>query len=633
MRFFTLLLDPNDRGISEDVRRSYEALPRRRGLEFAWQTFDHAAVLTAWEDPWGAPLVAEHGSWLATGMVRLDNRGEIEGWTECECRELTDLEVVLRLVARYGAKYIPQILGDFCVVVWDTVTRTGVAATDVFGARPLYYARRDGLLAWASRAEALAAGDGLELRYLVQLLTVYAAPPGLSVYAGVHALPPACLATFGRNPPAIRTYWSAAEFPVETTWATYEAEAVDTCRRLLTESVRLRITSPQETWGQLSGGLDSSSVVSLASWMAEKGEISGGLAGTVTYVDRQGTQTDEREYSSAVAQRYGLWNVAIVDPPMWYDEAYQPIAPDQPGLDFHVQPREQRLCEVVGEGGGRVLLTGYGGDELFASNMLFLADWTAQGRVMAAMRETARLAANSRVSFWELAYRNALVPLLPGPVRSWLTHDDSPPGSWLKLDAVQKYGGDRESALLQIAAGPRGGKHHHAVLTGVQALQGVVHGGILSDALELRHPLLYRPVVEFALSLPQHLRARATTHRWILRQVMRGILPEPVRARFGKPDTSDVLVWSLQASQTRLRGLLEAPILAELGVIDPARFTEAFDRATRQPSAILALHTALFPSLAVEAWLQIRSGRWPHNGHLRGDSRIGGGISSICRLT
>jgi len=620
MRFFTVLLDPEDRGISDEVRRSYETMPRRRGLEFAWQSFDHAEVLTAWDDAYGDPLVAREGNWLAVGTVRLDNRADLERWAECQGEGLTDLRLVLRVVARFGTKYIPQLLGDFGFVAWNSTRRTGVAASDAFGVRPLYYATGKGLLAWSSRSESIALGDELELRYLVQLLTSYAAPPGLSVYAGVYSLPPASIATFGMHPPAIRTYWSAAESVKGPAWAGQESEAIEACRQLLLESVRLRLTNPAETWGQLSGGLDSSSVVSLAAWLAEQGHIDTTLAGTITYVDRQNTQTDEREYSNAVVTRYGLRNVAILDPPMWHDDGRPPIAPDQPGLDFHVQPRELRLREAVRDGGGRTLLTGYGGDELFADNALFLADLIVKGRVRAALEEMLRSAATHRGSFWSLAYRDVLVPLLPGVLARRLVQDESPPGPWLNPEAVRRYGLGRKAAVLFRHSGPRGAKHQYAIVSGIHSLQGVVHGGILADDLQLMHPLLYRPLVEFALSLPQHLRTKGRTRRWILREAVRGILPDVVRARYGKPDTSDVLVAASRAGYERLRSLAEHPILGELGLIDPRRLQTALEALYLHRNAALSDHLALFPTLAVEAWLKIRSGRWPQGSHLSCDS-------------
>jgi asparagine synthase (glutamine-hydrolysing) len=621
MRFFLLLLDPDSRWIPEEVCRSYEAMPRRRGLELSWQNFATAAVLTSWDDPHGDPLLAEHGGHLAAGMVRLDNRDDVERWAECRGEELPDLGVALRLVALHGTRYISRILGDFAFVVWDTASRTGVAATDAFAVRPLYYSERAGLIAWSSRAEPLAVGERYEPRYLVELLTSYTAPAGLSVYAGVNALPAASLGTLERGTVRIQRYWSPADVEVQPTWSEREAEAIDTCRALLLESIRMRLAGGQETWAQLSGGLDSSSVVSLAGWLAEHGDVPRALAGTVTYVDRIGTQTDEREYADAVARRYGLPNVAIVDPPMWYDEEYPPVAPDQPGLDFHVQPRERRLCQAVRQAGGRVLLTGYGGDEVFAGNLLFLADWITRGRLLQAARTMAHLAAHGRGSFWELAYRNVLVPLSPAPIRTRLISDDSPPGAWLERQAVRRYG--NRAPVSGKSPGSRGREHQYAIAHGVQMLQGVVHGGILSDAFDLRHPLLYRPLVEFALSLPHQLRYKAHLPRWILRQALRGVLPDTVRSRVGKPDTSDVLVRSLDGGRAHLRALLERPLLAEMGLIDPARLRAAFDETLLPGADMLARHIALFPTLAVEAWLQIRSGRWPLPGHLSCNSTTG----------
>lgn len=632
MRFFTLLLDPEGRGISDDVRRSYEALPRRRGLEFAWQPFEQAAVLTAWDDPYGDPLVIQDANYLAVGMVRLDNREDLERWGECRGENLSDLGLALRVVARGGARHVPEILGDFTFVVWDTIARTGVAATDAFAARPLYYADRRGLLAWSSRAEPLATGEEYEPRYLIELLTSYAPPPGLSVYAGVRMVPPASLGRLEGSRVLVETYWSPADLELEPAWAAREEEAVDVCRRLLMESTRLRMGGGGEIWAQLSGGLDSSSVVSLAGRLAERGEVSSGLAGTVTYVDREGTQTDEREYSDAVTSRFGIPNIPIVDPPMWYDDEYPPVAPDQPGLDFHVQPRELHLCRAVRDAGGRVLLTGYGGDEVFGSSLLFLADLIARGEVVSAVRQLVHLAAVERVSMWDLAWRNVLVPLLPGPARRRLTRDDSPPGAWLDQQAVRRFGSDHAAGLASY--GSVGRKHQYAIAHGVQGLQGVVHGGILSDVMELRHPLLYRPLVEFALTLPPEIRANPDARRWILRQAMRGILPERVRTRVGKPDTSDVIVGSLDRSRAQLGGLVKHSILADIGLIDRQQLRRAFERSSVPGPSMLAHHLALFPTLAVEAWLQIRSGRWPLEGHLGCNSRTGtvdsaGGVEGV----
>ena len=616
MRFFTLLLDPNDRGIPDEVRRSYEAMPCRRGLEFAWQSFDHAAVLTAWDDPYGAPLMTKHHSHIAVGMVRLDNRGDLELWAECNGEEFTDLGLVLRVVALHGTKYIPQILGDFGFVVWDSANRTAVAACDAFAVQRLYHAKRNGLIVLACRAEPLALEDRYNVEHLVRLVSLTDPAPGLSVYAGVQQVPAGSIAVVARDSLVIHPYWQAAHFERGPLSESSESEAIETCRELLTKSIRARLEPAGQTWAQLSGGLDSSTVVSLVQWLASRGEISDGLAGTVTFVDREGTGTDERHYSDAVASRWNVRNETIVEPPTWYDERYAPQYTDQPAFDLHVYPRDRRQCELVRTAGGRVLLTGCGGDELFTGSMLLFADWLVQGRIWQALREMVRRSAIGRVSFWELAYKNALLPLLPGLLQRRLVYDadEAPAQPWLMQASLRKHALVIRSAAVPEYAGPLGNKYRHAIVTRAATLPNVVPHSTTADHLEVRHPFLYRPLVEFAMRLRPELRARPHAHRWVLREAMRGILPEVVRTRVGKTETADALVHSLTNERARLATLLERPILAELGIVDPRSLRAAFDATAYATSRREWMHATVMSTLAVEAWLQMRSGRWPRAG-------------------
>ena len=614
MRFFTCVLDPEGRGITDRMRRGYEALPRERGLEFQWQLYANAAVLTGWDDPYGDPMVAEDGDWIVAGMVRLDNRQELERWVHRGERVATDLELVLRVVARYGSEYISKLLGDFGLIAWNGKTRSGVGACDAFAMQKLYYTERGGFLSFASRAEALASGEQYELSYLLALVSLHDRPRGASVYKGVRQLPRASLARVQGSRMSIQQYWHAADFATEQTWVRSEPQVVDTCRQLLVDSVRQRVLGGGATWAQLSGGLDSSSVVSLVQWLAERGDIPQGLAGTVTFVDRHGTSTDERAYSDSVVSRWQLRNEVIVDPPTWYDDEFTPPRTDQPRGDLHVYPRDSRLCGIVRRAGGRVLLTGIGGDELFTGNMLYFADWLVRGRVWPALREMARRAAIGRVSFWELAYRNALLPLLPRATHTRLVRDQhqAMAAPWLDHRVLARYGFADRPSSASAYAGPPGHKYHHAVVSAVCSLESPTHGGVLADSLDVRHPLLYRPLVELALRLPPELRARPHAHRWVLREAMRGILPERVRTRVGKPGTSDFLTLSLTTQRASLAPLLRHPILAELGVLDAAKLRTAFNSVLQGAMGASRPYGALFRTLAVEAWLQTRSGRWPH---------------------
>lgn len=619
MRFFTCVLHPEGHSIPDDVRRRYEGFARGRGLEFRWQCGEQIALFTGWDDPYGDPLVVEDGThdWVAAGMVRLDNRSTLLRLVDGVSADVTDLELAGRVIARHGTRYISRLLGDFGFVAWDGRTRTAVAVCDAFAVHKLYYADWHGLIAFSSRAEALALADRYEARYLAAIVSLHDRPRDLTAHAGVHAIPPASFAAIQHGRLSVHQYWRAFDFEIEPSWVKSEPQVVDACRQLFAESIRQRVSGNGGTWAQLSGGIDSSAVVSLTQWLAERGEISNGLAGTVTFVDHHATGTDEREYSDAVVNRWSVRNETIVDPPMWYDDGYAPPHTDQPRADFHIYPRDHRLRAIVKSAGGRVLLTGVGGDELFSGNMLFFADWLAQGRVYAAAHEMARRATIGRVSFWALAYRNAVLPLLPRAAHARLVHDqhEAPLPPWLERTAMQRYGFATRPSSARAYGGRLGQHYHHAVVSSIGRLESPSHGGLIADSLDVRHPLLYRPLVEFALRLPPELRARPHAHRWILREAMRGILPESVRRRVGKPGTGDVLGWSFLRHHTHLKPLTHDPILAELGIVNAARLRAAFDGALQHAGRGGQVHALLFATLGVEAWLQIRSGRWPYEGH------------------
>lgn len=611
MRFFTLLLDPEDRGLSDETRRAYEAMPRRRGMQFGWQSFDRAAVLIAWNDPNGDPLVARNGGWIAAGTVRLDNREEVKLWLTAELGKETDLELVLRVVKRYGTAKIRDLLGDFAFVVWHGLTRSYTAVTDAFAVKKLYYAELTGHTAFASRAESLALDDRYDPQYFAELVAGCVPSPSITPYIGVMQLSPGTLSTGDPNRRATSTYWSPNEFETDPSWARKERDAALTCRHLLAGSVRQRLGARGTTWAQLSGGLDSSSIVSVAQWMATQGLISEGLAGTVTYVDRRGTDSDERLYSDAVVEKWGVRNEQIIDPPLWLEDGEDPPRTDRPRDALALYPRERRLLEIVRGAKGGVLLTGFAGDELFSGTMFFFADWLIRGIIGKTLREMVQRATRGRASVWELAFTNVLLPLLPGAARRRLISGNGGVVSWLTPDSVRRYQLGQRTISAEGYGGRLGRKYHHALVTDITAISRRLDAGFLGDHLDVRYPYLSRPLVEFALSLPPELCARPHARKWVLREAMRGILPELVRTRIGKGGVSALLGWSLVAQAPLLESLTRQPMLGALGVIDPTKLSAAFHAAPLRAHRADYLHMLVQSTLIFEAWLQLRSGRWP----------------------
>jgi asparagine synthase (glutamine-hydrolysing) len=615
MRFFTCLLGRNGCGISDAVRRAYESMPRSRGLDFQWLSVGHVLVLNAGDDRLDNEVAVKDGDHVAVGLVRLDNREDLERWTNSPRGIATDLELVLRAVARHGTRYIPRFLGDFAFVVSNRVTRAAVGACDAFAVKKLYYTERESVIAFASRAEALAQQDGYNVQYLAELVGMCVPSPGLSVYAGVNAVPGGNIVEVADGRLTMRQYWSAYDFQPEPALALSERNAAEQCRSLLVDSVRVRLGNESETWAQLSGGIDSSSVVSVAQWLATSGALPHGLSGTVSYVDSHGTGADEREYSDAVVKRWALRNDTIIDAPIWHDPRFAFPRTDEPRVDLVFYPRDARLCQIVRNAGGRVLLTGAAGDILFTGNMFFFADWITRGRVWPAMREMARRASMGRVSFWDLAYRNALLPLLPRTLQHRFVQDEGQTPQWVRKVAARRYGVHIKALVPLTYAGRCGHKYQHGVAARMAAIPGSLAPGVIEDTLDVRHPYLYRPLVEFALRLPPALNVRPNERKWVLREAMRDILPDVVRLRVGKGANYGRFAWSLSTQRAILEPLLLNPVLADLEIIDAEKLRAAVHGASYQPDGRQRIHGAVHHTLAIEAWIQMRSGRW-HTGAL-----------------
>ena len=612
MRFFVFLIDLGGFPIADTAMQAYESLPMRRGLRFRWLRAGQGMLLTCGDDLDDEVPIAQHGEWTVVGNVRLDNRVALEDWLGGREPPLNDLDVLMRYVTRRGAEGMSEILGDFSFIIWNAVTRSGFAARDALGVRRLYYARNRNVLAFGNRAEALATSNSYDVRYLAEAVAGCLPTAGATPYADVSGLPAGSVAAIDDGPMKLHQYWSPYDHVSARTQKQDIRSVAEECRHLLGTSVRLRLEGQGGTWAQLSGGLDSSSVVSIAHWMAERGEVSNVLAGTVTYVDHHGAGADESSYSNAVAERFHLRNELIVDRGMWHDDGRSPPLTDLPCSVYPLYAREREACAVVRSSGGSALLTGNGGDQLFGGNTFFFADWAARGRLKHAVREMARRAAVGRVSLWDLAYQNMLLPLLPAAIQRLLLRAPSVAEGWIAPVVNRRYQLHRRSLSTMAYAGRWGLKYGDAIAASVAATRDALYLGMLDDSLEVRHPFLYRPLVEFALRLSPEANMRPHMRKRVLREAMRTLLPETVRCRVGKGTLAGPSARSLVKQRNLLERLIDDSMLGQLGIIDPSRLHAVFTRLHCAPRQNERLRSAVQHTLGIEAWLRVRSGWWPN---------------------
>ncbi|HET7230972.1 MAG TPA: asparagine synthase-related protein [Longimicrobium sp.] len=549
------------------------------------------------------PLLARHGALLAAGDARLDNRAEVAAWGGVRADGASDLALVAAAVAARGPACLGQVLGDFAVVLWDEASGTLTAARDAFGVKPLFMALCGGVLRLASRAAALG-GEALDEEWAADFLAGAMVTPGRTVWAGVQAVPPGTTLTWRGGAPSLRRFWEAAA--IEPAAAVDEREAAGTFRALFHEAVRVRTEGGVPVWSQLSGGLDSSSVVCVAQALAREGK-GPGLAGTLTLADTLG-DGDERRFSDAVASHAGVRNEAVVDPWAWQDDGMAPALADEPRPHFPFWARDRAMVALVRRAGGRVLLSGQGPDHYLSGNMGFVADQLAAGQVGAALGGLVRFAVASRQSFWTGLGRHGIDPFLPAALKARRARAGEPLPAWIDPGFARRMEMERRLPLARRLAAPRAGSRFaHQVALELDGLSAMLERGAFQDGIEMRYPFLHRPLVEHALRLPPSMRIRPGGGKHVLREAMRGILPEVVRARRRKGGIDARVLWALQRERPRLDALLRDPELARRGWVSAAGLRAAVERARQGEVDSLPF---LLCTLALETWLAVRSGRW-----------------------
>ena len=275
-----------------------------------------------------------------------------------------DTAVLLEGWARHGPAYVERIEGMFAFAVWDSHERELFLARDAFGIKPLYFASAgDGVLAASELRALLASGcvaPRLDRDAVASYLAYGAVPEPATIVVGARMVPAGAVLGFRLQRATLheRRLMSLAAVAATEHRISDRRTAAEAVRAALERSVDRHLESDVPVTVFLSGGLDSSIVAALAARHAASA-IDGF---TVTFTERR---FDEREVARTVAKRFGIRHHEI---PLGGDDLLAALpsafaAMDQPTLDGI---NTWVVSRAVRRHGAKVVLSGLGGDELFA---------------------------------------------------------------------------------------------------------------------------------------------------------------------------------------------------------------------------------------------------------------------------
>ena len=466
-------------------------------------------------------------------------------------RTRSDTEVLVHAYEEYGEQFITRLRGMFAFALWDERERRLLLARDRLGQKPLYYARKDGLLAFASQPKAIFAMADFERRIDPQALDAYLTyqyvPHPRSIYRDLNKLPPAHYLVYQEGNLKLERYWQIdASSETEMT----EEEACERVREGLRESVKMRMVSEVPLGGFLSGGIDSSIVVGLMA------EASSRPVETFS-IGFEEPEFDELAHARAVAERFGTSHHELVVRPKAL-EILPALADhfDEPFGDSSAIP-----CYYLAEMTRRhvtVALSGDAGDECFAGyrryravklaalldrlpapvrRLLGAGFWQklpSPADLKSARRQLRRMLAGlalperERYFHWMAIFSDAARHSLYTPEFRERVNPEHPFGF---LDRYYEEAGSRDFVSAAAYA------DLHTYLPG--DLLTKVDVSSMAHSLEARAPFLDHPLVELAASLPSRMKLRGRQGKYILKRAFADLLPPDILRRrkmgFGVP--------------------------------------------------------------------------------------------------
>ena len=476
------------------------------------------------------PLVSRYGHILCWDG-RLDNREELIALLSDELRDdRTDVAIVMAGYLKWGRNCFSRIIGDFALALWDPVARTLSLARDVIGPRPLYYHANEKRILWSTELTSILDIAGMRLQINDEFVAGFLSglpDLGQTPYKDVHGVLPAHVLTVSANRVGVHRFWKL-NFDREIRYQT-DAEYEEHFRSLFRDAVQSRLRADKPVWSELSGGMDSSSIVCMASDIIRKGESQTKSLETVSRVFDEFQKSDERKYILPVEEKIGKRGLHL------REDDYRIIAPwpteyvpALPTYEANVSAYYQEVRQAMHRTGSRVLLSGHGGDNVLMGDgnpFTELAQLLMQGKFLSLHRRLRAWTSTLNKPYFPFLKRIVL-PLLP---RSLQSTSSSTTDKVLRLfnpDFVKRMDLSRRMLAPFDMSGTLhpGRRYQMTCFSIVQKQLSVDFRHELCDA-EFSYPFTHRPLIEFLFAIPIEQRVRPKQSKSILRRALRDLLP------------------------------------------------------------------------------------------------------------
>jgi asparagine synthase (glutamine-hydrolysing) len=534
------------------------------------------------------PLRSSDGHLIAFDG-RLDNRGELlRGIGQSPYANYPDAHVVLSVYDHFAQDSFSKLIGDFAFALWDARRKELFLVRDPFGTRILYYQPMNDAIRWSTK--------------LNHLLTLAPNPPEVNdeylydfflgqpclaetPYKGIFAVQPGSCLVVKNTGIRNNRYWRPD--PNHRIRYKSDRDYEEHFRHIFEQSVRNRLQVNGVVCAELSGGLDSSSIVCVADELIKKGEVPARRLVTISCRYDESKSADEYEFIDSVEEKIGRRGAYV-----WESElrmfSQLPTHPlgALPNIMAIFGRRHELIANAMKACDAKVLLRGTGGDHLMLSQVRYppdLADCLARGDLFGLHRTILTWAQVLPFAYAEYVLRGALAPLIPRWVNRVTGHSlDSASHSNVHLFTAgfsrRMRGRKHLQEPLDDFGFTRPPSSRLCAFLVSDLIRLVSTGAFQQEPYELSMPFVDRPLIEFCLAIPIQQKVRHGVTRSLQRRALGSLLPPLVAARTTKGNFVEATARAWAREVPGLMRSLQRMQVCSRDYIDSQRFFVALSR-------------------------------------------------------
>lgn len=525
-------------------------------------------------------------------------------------RTHSDTEVIVHAYEEWGEDCVQRFNGMWAFAIWDARQRVLFCSRDRVGIKPFYYVHDGETFALASEIKALLAAGAVDPQVdeagLRQYLCFQFCLDQTTLFKGVRKLPPGHnLVWRPGDAPRIKRFWNI-EFTVDEEHD--EDFFVDRLKWLLESAVRLRLVADVELGAHLSGGLDSSTVVSLARLLLGDAPIK-----TFTGAFDEGPAFDETSHAKLVSQaaQTEYWEIFLSAPDFAESIAKIIWHMDEPAAGPGVFP--QYWLNKLAHEHVKVVLGGQGGDEIFIGYARYLVAYLEEC-LKGAIQDTADRAdyvVTLGTIIPSLPTLEGYIPMLKefwrkglfaGATKRYFRLMNRLPASrGLLAEDYQNHSQQTFEEYRAVFEAPGPAAMINRILnfdtqTHLQALLHVEDRTSMAWGIESRVPLLDYRLVELMVAVPPDIKFKNGRLKHLFRRAVRNLVPEPIvqrRDKMGFP--VPLSKWLKGPLREYVGDILLSQRCRQRGIFNPRALEETLDQEPEFSRAIWGV-------LCLELW-------------------------------